>query len=219
MPSFPVLSQERTAELREAVHDWYRVQEKKTVACLRVGSEIKIIGALVSGVKKLLPPVVMAKLWQETQNSVFLMTRDEQQNYRRFMGRRFRDNLWPSEAEWPLRESGAPIIATSLRPPRRPPPRQSPGQTTDCSRTVVESLTGLEDLECLLKLTNRQLGRLAGLPADDPRRQAAQRRLPSLVMISYLNALALSLPFPEEFTDLLSQFDLAISAFNGGKNS
>jgi hypothetical protein len=65
----------------------------------------------------------------------------------------------------------------------------------------------------------RNMRRLANLPHTDPRRKAAQRRLPVLVMELFKQSVVLGLEYPGAFTDLIGQFNLAISAFSkkGGK--
>lgn len=191
----PVLDQARIEALRLAVGQWFELQINKTASAKRIDSDSALINHFLKGRKNTLPINALVGLWRETQNPVFLMTGQERARYRQMMGRRF--GGWPDQNKWP-------------------PQEQVANQPTGRPVVAVESLTDLDDLESLLRVVNNQLGRLADLPADDPRRQVARRRMVEPAMAIFWHATVLGLEFPEEFSDLLRQLNLA-TRINGGK--
>lgn len=191
----PVLDKARIDALRLATGQWFELQVNKNASAKRIDSDSALINHFLKGRKNTLPINALVGLWGETQNPVFLMTVSERARYRQVMGKRFAG--WPDRNKWPPQERVA-------------------SQPTDRSVVDTGSPTDLDDLKSLLRVVNNQLGRLADLPADDPRRQAARRQMVEPAMAIFRNASALGLEFPDEFSDLLDQLNLA-TRINGGK--
>jgi len=208
MPSHAILGSERQQEFKLALKSWLDKQPAKAKAFFRIGVHPSVVYKITNkGEGSIVSPSAMAKLWQETGDQAFLMTTAEQQIYRRTMGKKLRNLPWPSQAEWPTRESvlSKVPVQTPVKPVAQPPPE------------AVESLTSLEDLVALIKIIIRNLKRLSELSPNDPRRQEARRSLTRPAMELFRHAMALGLEFPEAFIDLLGQLDLVINAFPGGK--
>jgi|GEM_PF-4045061 len=214
MSSTTILSSERRKELSESFGRWFGNQPVKDKALKSIGLEKATAYKIVLGQNGMMPISVFVKLWQETQDRAFLMTAEEQQRCRRFLGKRLeRLPPWPNQAQWPTRDSAELKASVQVLVPVQAPVKsvaQPPPEAT-------ESLTGIDDLVDLFKIIVRQLKRLSELPANDPKREEARKRLLLPAMELYRNALVLNFKFPAAYIDLIDQFDLVINAFSKGR--
>jgi hypothetical protein len=206
-----ILMPSRQTEVCAAFAEWYGKQEKKKEAMNGIGRTANMADLYIRGVRY--PPAsALAVLWSETKDTRFLFTREEKTRRIKVLGKRCHGT--PTDDEWPDLDNVSDTEPKKEKKKKEPPPNKH--RQKDPPK---EKPPGIPDLLDRLKGLTDEIQKLADLPGGDPVREVARHALRDPAMRLFRVATALKLKFPEEFTDLLEQLDMAGQIFgeNNGK--
>jgi hypothetical protein len=190
------LSQDRSFAIRRALEVWYSSVERKTTTLQKLGLDLRIIQAYISGLRTV-SPKYMEVLFGVTGDRNFLMTAEEKAAYNR-LNHGLADSLetWPDLSE-----------------------KEAEALTKKALEIVSKDI--LEDLVERLEEDLRDLQVIESLPSQDPLRERARKntKLTATMVKIFEISTMLSLEFPEEFNALRANFASVNQAFGKTTNS